>query len=139
MQDDGNEGAHFVTNVMIQGESGSLGMDAYVDTIIIDGGMTLELTLHSESNDELPYSTKTLFSHMMMEDGDDGKTIAVGFEEMMRSKTSNITDRPVSKMVIGLPFKARKILKKEIYPCLVSGVDIVGLRSRCSSCHNLDM
>ena len=139
MQDDDNEGAQYVTNVMIQGESGSLGMDAYVDTIIIDGGMTLELTFHSEANDELPYSTKTLFSHMMTEDGDDGKTIAVGFEEMMRSKTSNMTDRPVSKMVIGLPFKARKILKKEIYPCLVSGVDIVGLRSRCSSCHNLDM
>jgi hypothetical protein len=101
--------------------------------------MTLELTFHSEANDELPYSTQTLFSHMMIEDGDDGKTVAVGFEEMMRANTLNMTDRPVSKMVvIGLPFKARKILKKDLYPCMVPGVDIVGLRSRCSSCNVLD-
>jgi len=55
------------------------------NSVLTDAGMTLELTFHSEANDELPYSTQTLFSHMMIEDGDDGKTVAVGFEEMART------------------------------------------------------
>jgi len=63
-----------------------------------------------------------------------GVTIAADYESTMRSRTDNMTDRPVSTMLIPLPFKGRSILKKSVILVFIEGFDIAGLQTPCSDC-----
>ena len=136
--DEGNNGSRYVTNILVQAESGSLAHDATFQTTLVDDNMSLQLVFRNEANDDLPYGTKTIFQQLITAEPDDGRTIATDFEDMMRSRSDNMTIRPVSMMIVPLPFRARTIVKKTIYPVFITGREISGLRSRCNTCNHLD-
>ena len=104
--DEGNNGSRYVTNILVQAESGSLAHDATFQTTLVDDNMSLQLVFRNEANDDLPYGTKTIFQQLITAEPDDGRTIATDFEDMMRSRSDNMTIRPVSMMIVPLPFRA---------------------------------
>ena len=136
--DENNNGSGYVTNVLVQAESGSLAHDATFQTTLVNDNMSLKLVFRNEANDELPYGTKVLFQQLIFNEPDDGRTIATDFEDMMRSRSDNMTVRPISMMIVPLPFRGRHILKKAVYPVFIEGREIKGLRSRCTNCRQLD-
>ena len=105
---------------------------------IVDDNMSFQLVFRNEANDDLPNGTKTIFQQLITAEPDDGRIIATDFEDMMRSRSDNMTIRPVSMMIVPLPFCARTIVKKTIYPVFITGREISGLRSRCNTCNHLD-
>ena len=130
--DENNNGSCYVTNVLVQAESGSPAHDATFQTTLVDDNMSHKLVFRNEATDELPYETRIIFQQLITNEPDDGRTIATDFEDMMRSRSdNNMTVRPVSMMIVPLPFCGWYILKKAVYPAFIEGREISGLRSRC--------
>ena len=52
--DENNNGSGYVTNVLVQAESGSLAHNTTFQTTLVDDNMSLKLVFRNEANDELP-------------------------------------------------------------------------------------